>query len=101
MDFSNNQPNSFPNTMPGAMPPKKENGVGPIIGSIIIIILLVLGALYFYGSIVERRQTQNTPTPALSESTRVADMESDLNVPELDTVDADMAELEAEIDAAL
>lgn len=101
MDFSNNQPNSFPNTMPGAMPPKKENGVGPIIGSIIIIILLVLGALYFYGSIVERRQTQNAPTPALSESTRVADMESDLNVPELDTVDADMAELEAEIDAAL
>lgn len=87
--------------MPGAVPPKKESGVGPIIGSIIIIILLVLGALYFYGSIVERRQTQGARTPALSESTRVADIESDLNVPELDTVDADMAELEAEIDAAL
>lgn len=101
MDFSNNQTNGFPNTMPGAMPPKKEGVVGPIIGSIVIIVILVLGALYFYGSIVERRQTQNTPAPALSESTRVADIEADLSVPELDTVDADMAELEAEIDAAL
>jgi hypothetical protein len=101
MDFPNNQSNGFPNTMPGAMPPKKEGVVGPIIGSIIIIVLLVLGALYFYGSIVEKQKTQNTPTPALSESTRVADIEADLSVPELDTVDADMAELEAEIDAAL
>ncbi len=87
--------------MPGAVPPKKEGMVGPVIGSIIIIAILVLGALYFYGSIVERQKTQNPPAPALSESTRVSDIEADLSVPELDTVDADMAELEAEIDAAL
>ncbi len=28
-------------------PPQKDSGAGPIIGSIIIIILIVLGGLYF------------------------------------------------------
>ncbi len=99
----NNQTNGFEEKTQSTLPSKKDGVVGPIIGSVIIIILLVLGALYFYGTVAEKRQAQNQrrQTAPLSESTKVADIESDLNTSEIDTVDADMAELEAEIDAAI
>jgi hypothetical protein len=36
--------------VPELLPPKKSGSVGPIIGSLIILVLLVAGALYFWGA---------------------------------------------------
>jgi len=44
--------------------PQKDSGVGPIIGSIIIIILIILGGLYFWGYEINK---QKTTTPAIPE----------------------------------
>ena len=36
--------------------PQKDSSVGPIIGSIIIIILIVLGGLYFWGYVINKQK---------------------------------------------
>ncbi len=37
---------------------KKDGKMGPLIGSIIIIIIFIIGGLYFWGSIVTRKQAE-------------------------------------------
>lgn len=39
----------------------RDDGTGPIVGAIIIVILLVFGALYFWGQKLNREPTPNTP----------------------------------------
>lgn len=36
--------------------PQKDSGIGPIIGSIIIIILIILGGLYFWGYVIDKQK---------------------------------------------
>lgn len=59
MDQNNIQQNAsgMMNGMPPA--PKTERKVGPIVGTLIIILVLVIAALYFFG------QKLNTDAPAL------------------------------------
>lgn len=93
------------NTMPQEeIPaPKKEGAVGAVIGSIIIIILLVLGGLYFFGSVIENKEDTNSAADTSAEE--VSEIEEDLNSAELEAelnqMDADLAEIEAEINAAV
>ncbi len=44
-------------------PPVVQNheGAGPIIGAIIVVILLVFGALYFWGQKLNKEQSADTP----------------------------------------
>ncbi len=44
---------------------QQDEGSGPIIGAIIIVILLVFGALYFWG---QKLNTEPTPTAPLTKS---------------------------------
>ena len=39
----------------------REEGAGPVIGAIIIVILLVFGALYFWGQKLNKRPSSDTP----------------------------------------
>ncbi len=48
----------------------REDGAGPIIGAIIIVILLVFGALYFWGQKLNKR---TPPTAPLVQSQIVID----------------------------
>ncbi len=41
--------------------PAREEGAGPVIGAIIIVILLVFGALYFWGQKLNKQPTSDTP----------------------------------------
>ncbi len=42
-------------------PQKHDDGAGPIIGAIIIVILLVFGALYFWGQKLNRQPSPDAP----------------------------------------
>lgn len=89
---------------------KKESGVGPIIGSIIIIILIVLGGLYFWGYILKNKtaeaptnnpgQVEQVNSSEISDS-EIAKINDDLNATSTDNIDLELNQIDAEIDAAL
>ncbi len=94
-----------PNIQNG-QPKKPDEGVGPVIGSIIIIALIVLGGLYYWGSIINSTQKTNedvieTTTPALNESDEIIDIEEDLEATDTEGIDKLLDEIDAEIDDAL
>jgi flagellar basal body-associated protein FliL len=60
----------------------EKNSVGALVGSIIVIIILILGAIYFWGGKLNQKANE---TPANVESSVVSDLETELgNVPEID-----------------
>lgn len=64
--------------------------VGPIIGVVIIILVLLLGVLYFWGQRVDQATQDNVD--------EIQAMEDDLSSVESD-LDTELASLEAELDA--
>ncbi|HEY4495758.1 MAG TPA: hypothetical protein VJC04_00135 [Candidatus Paceibacterota bacterium] len=82
---------------------------GPIIGVVIIILILVVGALYFWGAKLNKEANQ-TPENILSAedqtlnqlqtqstSTEVTDINADLNATVLDGLDADLQNIDKEL----
>jgi flagellar basal body-associated protein FliL len=64
---------------------ESKGSVGPLIGSIIVIIILVIGAIYFWGDTMnkqnEERQTSNL---SLANEQDASTLEDDLNaIPEV------------------
>lgn len=58
--------------------------MGPLIGSIIVIIILVIGAIYFWGEKLNQKPLPEVAPAALSTSDEVTDLEADLlNTPEV------------------
>lgn len=92
--------------------PEESSSLGPIIGTIIIIAVIVIGGLYLYGKqVAKEEQSGLTPEeilsaedPALSSlkeqgtSDEVADIEADLESSELDNLDAELNSLDLEFD---
>ncbi len=62
----------------------EKNSTGALIGSIIVIIVLVLGAIYFWGG--KLNSTRDTGAANVAETqSEIADLENDLNdIPEID-----------------
>ena len=84
-------------------PIKKDTGVGPIIGSIIIIILIVLGGLYFWGYVIEKNKTDFPEEVEKEEAGNMDDIsqiEADLNSTNIDILESDMQKIDSEIDSA-
>ena len=58
-------------------PQQQKSGVGPIIGTVIIIALIILGGLYFWGKRVEEsKATQNLVTGSVESTATVDQMEA-------------------------
>ena len=89
----------------------KNGSIGPIIGVVVIVIVLILGSLYFIGKKVNDLE-QNAQTPAeitASEDTarqsletqgtsdEVSAIETDLNATSLDNLDAELGTVETEL----
>jgi len=72
--------------MPVSAEPKK--GVGALIGSIVVILILVLGALYFWGGKLEKANNNENAAAAGSED--VSDIDSDFNSLEQINLDEDL-----------
>lgn len=88
--------------MSGGAPEEKPKGssVGPVVGAIIIIVLIVLGGLYFWGKkLAEAPTDEQTETlQDVRASDALADIEADLNATDLDSLDNDLSEVEAELE---
>lgn len=98
---------------------KHHSHIGPILGVLIIMLVLILGGLYLWGSMLsqdtpvaeEKTIINNEPeTPraeadtqimgTLSPSDELSAIEADLSVSNLDPLGADLVTIDAELEAA-
>lgn len=101
--------NGAPQNQSATQVPKKEGGIGPVIGIIIIIILLGLGGVYYFTAGVD--QIQNDGTGSLSPeeeaaallgqsaSTDLSDIETDLEATDLSGLDGASTDFDSELQA--
>ena len=89
---------------------EERKSMAPVIGSIIVIAVIVIGGLYLYGEqVVKRQQAQMTPEEILAEtdpqlealasqgsSDEVADIEGDLDNTDFSDLDAELDNLDLE-----
>ena len=90
----------------------QTNSTGAIIGSIIIIIILIIGGLYLWGKQIVEKETQVSITPEqiLSEtdpvldslknqgvSDKITDIEADLNATDLNNLDKELQNINTEL----
>lgn len=85
---------TVPNQNPVNMTPEApKKSFGPIIGIIIIIIVLAVGAFYFLGAKV----TQDNNLPSKSTSDEVTSIEADLGTQVDAEINVDLGDLEAQL----
>jgi hypothetical protein len=84
--------------------PDHGNHMGPIIGSIIIIVLLALGGLYFWSKELQKEkpaEVEQNPalqgTTTLNSSDEVSSIEADIESTNFNDIDADLKSLETEL----
>jgi len=85
------EPNQNSNSMLNGLPltPKDNKKIGPIVGALVIVLLIIIGALYFFG---QRLNTSATETENAQESTINNDVSANPN---------DAAAIEAILDSQL
>ena len=104
-----------PTNFAPAMPPKKRGGMGPLIGIFIIVVLLLVGALYFWGQKLSQQETvapteqvedqapQSTGDASVdalltqSSSDELSAIEADLNSTDTANLDAGASEIDDEL----
>lgn len=104
--------NGTPQNQSAPQMPKKEGGIGPVIGIIIIIILLGLGGVYYFttgvnqiqndGTIQEDSLSPEEEAAALLEqsaSTDLSDIEADLEATDLSGLDSASTDFDLELQA--
>lgn len=79
----------------------KNNSIGAIIGIIIILAIILLGALYFWNNNAEAPldDEQVNALNTQSESDEISSIEADLNATDIQNLDGDMIDAEAESNA--
>ncbi|MFT5179885.1 MAG: hypothetical protein ACI9GH_000254 [Candidatus Paceibacteria bacterium] len=90
---------------------EKEGSVGPVVASVIIIILIIIGGLYFWGSVLKEQgyspeeyidvneDSQIKDLTTQSSSDEISDIESDLNGTDLDNLDDELSDIESTFDS--
>ena len=90
---------------------EEKSPVGPIVGIIIILVILIIGGLYFWGQRISTTVDENlTPEEIIAEtdtslealnqqgtSDAIVDIEADLNATDLGNLDAELQQIEAEL----
>ena len=119
MDQFNQQPNmpQQPSTPPmGAYGGGEEHksSVGPIVGSIIVVLVIVLGGLYLYGSQFSQRAAEEGPAAADIEALpdqeatalenqgvtdSLSEIEADIETTNVDNLDADIGNIGGELNS--
>lgn len=97
-----NQMSQMPNTTPLMGGGEKNGKTGAIIGILVIIIILVIGGLYFWGERLVETDTQQMETPAAfqpeeSTSDEVTAIEADLSATVLEGFDAELNSIDTEL----
>lgn len=96
------------NTTPTDIKPNKDGGTGAFVGSLIIIIVIILGGIYVFNSIQEQiGVTKTTESPdtntdetgtKLNEQDDVTSLEADLNGSDIDNLDKELESIDTEFD---
>jgi hypothetical protein len=99
--------------------PAKPGGIGPLIGIIIIVVLIAIGGFYYWGLKLTEKQTpdnfvseevllEGTDSDAVVDalldqntSDSIETIEEDLNDTDLNGLDAELSDIERELDSAL
>lgn len=112
MNPNEQQMNTMPNIPPkSSVPssPSPEKNTGALIGTIIIIVILVIGGLYMWGKNLVNNgvttpetilQTPDTTTEVLKDqgtSTKASDIEADLNATNFDGLDQELGNIEQQL----
>lgn len=92
-----------PAPTPESAAPEKSGAVGPIVGAVIVIALLIIGGFYFWGSYLNNRAPEQLPlivgdqvapvvndNSDLSNSDTAADIQVDVESGYLDTLQKDL-----------
>lgn len=91
-------------------PTPKSSSVGALIGIVVVILVIVLGGLYFWGQRVEQLEQKDSLT-ALGEdnsvetlqtqgtSDEIGDIEADVNATDLENLDKEVGTIDAELNA--
>ncbi|OHA27108.1 MAG: hypothetical protein A3D52_02245 [Candidatus Taylorbacteria bacterium RIFCSPHIGHO2_02_FULL_44_36] len=94
---------------PNATQTSENRPAGPVIGAVIIILILVVGALYFWGAKLNKEANQtpedilNTEDQTLNQlqtqgtTTDIDDINADLNATDLNNLDADLQNIDKEL----
>lgn len=97
----NPAPSAMPNEpVPAPIPVQTESKLGPIIGIVIVILVLVLGALYFWGEKLNREsgvtndvinaEAAESELSTQSSSDELSSIESDLEATDFSELDANL-----------
>lgn len=75
--------------------------VGPLVGSVIIIVIIILGAFYLFSTIkqkvdAQKAQTEETQMKDVNQTDELAEIESDINTTDVDSFDEEMESLQVE-----
>ena len=102
---------NMPDQMQTAQPPRSK--VAPMLGVLLIMLVLVLGGLYLWGSMLAEDEkmdetdqmqtepmTEETEAAPVGQSDEVDDLETYVDDTEFDAMDKEFADMEAEMDAA-
>ncbi len=65
---------------------KNSNGIGALVGTIIVILILIVGGFYFYGQRVEKQKQLEASALQASSSDEIVDIENDINALDLDSL---------------
>lgn len=84
----------------GQKPVRKEGSVGATVGSVIVILIILAGGLYFMDSLREKIEDDENPSSETA-TTSINQIDAELDAMEIEQLDAEMVEIEAEIEAAL
>lgn len=88
------------NQTPPVTQPAKQKSIGPVIGTVIIVIVLIIGALYFWGAKLNRdaspQELEETMQP-LSTSDSVDAIGADLSATAIDSIESELNSLETEL----
>lgn len=77
---------------------KRQSEIGPVVGSIIVILVVLAGGVYFWGNkIVKNNQTAEVENQAMSASGDINSAENIINVEDLENQDKELNKLDQEI----
>lgn len=74
---------------------QQNSTVGPLVGSIIIIALIIVGGLYFFGSLIQAQKNQIEVEQTLEEQNEAREVEQTVIQSDSDDVTAIEADLQA------
>ncbi len=85
------------------MNPETSSSKGPLVGTIVVLVLLVLGALYFVGPATPKEsvpaQDTQPVSAAPSDEDEISSINSDFASLDVDAAAADIAQYEGEVEA--